>query len=227
MGRVWLLLFAFLGSEQPINDYNSYFHRDVHVFAERGLKKAYQSSVIINAHNGSGMGSRGSGNYMQVNNHKFILTAYHVIAGKKNIFVTERSGYTYSAYVRYIDESNDIAILKVYENLNYTKSIEFTANPSRPIGREVFYCGHPDNNYFKIFEGRINGHDKHWTTIDSFAWPGSSGSVVFDEYGNAIGAVSAVSTSSATGVLVLIPNMVRLGPLDRLTRDFIEEVLRG
>ena len=227
MGRVWSLVFAFLGNEQPINDYSPLFHQDVHVFAERGLKKAYQSSVIINAADDSGEASRGSGNYMQVNSHKFILTAHHVIAGKKNIFITEKSGHTYSAYVKYVDEGNDIAILKVYENLNFTKSIEFTANPDRPIGREVFYCGHPDYNYFKIFEGRVNGRDGRWTTIDSFAWPGSSGSVVFDKYRNAIGVVSAVSTSAPTGVMVLVPNLVRLGPLNRLSRDLIEEVLRG
>lgn len=227
MGRIWSLVFAFLGNEQPINDYSSVFHQDVHIFAERGLRKAYQSSVIIHANDGLGDASRGSGNYMQVNTHKFILTAHHVIAGKKNIFVTEKSGYTYSAYVKYVDESNDIAILKVYENLNYTKSIEFTANPPRQIGREVFYCGHPDNNYFKIFEGRVNGKDGKWPTIHSFAWPGSSGSVVFDEYGNAIGVISAVSTSAPTGVVVLVPNLIRLGPLNHLSRDLIERVLRG
>ena len=73
----------------------------------------------------------------------------------------------------------------------------------------------------------MNGNDGPWVTIDSFAWPGSSGSVVFDEYGNAIGVVSAVSTSSPPGVLVLVPNLVRLGPMNHLSRDLIEEILRG
>ena len=227
MGRFWTLIFAFLGNEHPINDYYSYYHQDVHVFAERGLKKAYQSAVIVNAFNIPGDTSLGSGNYMQVNTHKFILTAYHVVEGKKNIFITEKSGDHHQAFIKYIDKSNDIAILKVYENMNYTKSIEFTANSDRPVGREVFYCGHPDNNYFKIFSGRLNGNDGPWVTIDSFAWPGSSGSVVFDEYGNVMGVVSAVSTSSPTGVLVLVPNLVRLGPMNHLSRDLIEEILRG
>jgi len=75
LGRLWTLVFAFLGNEHPINDYYSYYHQDVHIFAERGLKKAYQSSVIVNAFNIPGDSSLGSGNYMQVNTHQFILTA--------------------------------------------------------------------------------------------------------------------------------------------------------
>ena len=160
MGRVWSLVFAFLGNEQPINDYNSLFHQDVHVFAERGLKKAYQSSVIISAANDTGEASRGSGNYMQVNSHKFILTAHHVVAGKKNIFVTEKSGHTYSAYVRYVDEGNDIAILKVYQNLNFTKSIGAEVDKSgRGLGlRSNRYTMLIENlNVLKIQEEKETG----------------------------------------------------------------------
>jgi len=227
MGRVWTLIFAFLGNEKPINDYYPYYHQDVHIFAERGFKKAYQSSVIISAFDNGGEAATGSGNYMQVNTTKFILTAAHVVMGKQHIMITEKSGFTYSAYVRYIDEGRDIAILKVYENLQYTKSIEYTTESSRVVGREAFYCGHPDRNIFKVFEGRVSGKDNGWIVIDSFAWPGSSGSVVFDNEGNVLGVISAVSVSAPTGVPVLIPNMVRIAPLGHLKRDFIEEVIRG
>lgn len=227
MGRVWALVFAFLGTEQPINDYDSRFHRDVHVFAEKGLKKAYKSSVIINAFSGGDNNgvSTGSGNYMKVDGKKFILTALHVVDGKHNIYVTEKSGVSYIATVKYIDAYMDIAILEVDQNLNYTKAIEYTTISSRPMGREVFYCGHPNYSKFLTFEGRINGTDEQWLTLDIFAWPGSSGSVVFDKDGNAIGVVSAVSISAPTGFTVLVPNIVRIGSTTSLSREKIMEIL--
>ena len=227
MGRVWALVFAFMGPEQPINDYDSRFHRDIHVFAERGLKKAHRSSVIINAFSGGDTKgvSTGSGNYMKVNGKKFILTALHVIDGKQNIYVTEKSGIVYTATVKYADPYMDLAILQVAENLDYTKAIEYTTIRSRPIGREVFYCGHPNHNAFVSFEGRVNGTDEQWLTLDIFAWPGSSGSVVFDSEGNAIGVISAVSLSAPTGFPVLVPNIVRIGSVRSLSRDMIMEIL--
>ena len=227
MGRVWALVFAFMGSEQPINDYDSRFHRDIHVFAERGLKKAYKSSVIVNAFSGGDTRgvSTGSGNYMKVDGKKFILTALHVIDGKQNIYVTEKSGVSYTATVKYVDPYMDIAILAVPENLNYTKAIEYTTIKSRPMGREVFFCGHPNHGTFLTFEGRVNGTDEQWLTLDIFAWPGSSGSVVFDNEGNVIGIISAISVAAPTGFPVLVPNVVRIGSTSSLSREMITEIL--
>lgn len=225
MGRVLFLIFAFIGSDQPINDYDSKFHRDTHVFAERGLKKAYRSSVIISAFGDEKGMTSGSGNYMKIDGKKFILTALHVVDGRKDIFITEKAGANHLARLRYADPVRDIAILEVSRDLKYTKAIEYRNISSNHIGREVFYCGHPENTSFMNFKGIIGGTDHQWLMLNIFAWPGSSGSVIFDSEGNIIGVISAVSISSPTGVSVLVPNVVRVGPTSLLSRDMIMEVL--
>ena len=225
MGRVWFLIFAFMGSDQPVNDYDSKFHRDTHVFAERGLKKAYKSSVIISAFaDGIGMTS-GSGNYMKINGKKFVLTALHVVDGHEDIFITEKGGADHLAKLKYADPVRDIAILEISRDLKYTKAIEYRSVLVNHIGREVFYCGHPENTSFMNFKGIIGGKDNQWLMLNIFAWPGSSGSVIFDTNGDVVGVVSAVSISNPTGVPVLVPNVVRVGPTSLLSRDIITEAL--
>lgn len=225
MGRVLFLIFAFIGSDQPINDYDSRFHRDTHVFAERGLKKAYKSSVIIKAFGDNHGVTSGSGNYMQIDGKKFVLTALHVVHDREDIFIIEKSGANHIAKLKYADPSRDIAILEISRSLKYTKAIEYRNVKSNHIGREVFYCGHPENTSFMNFKGIIGGKINQWLMLNIFAWPGSSGSVIFDSEGNVIGVVSAVSISDPTGVAVLVPNVVRVGPTSLLSRDIIMEAL--
>jgi len=225
MGRVLFLIFAFVGTDQPINDYDSEFHRDAYFFAERGLKKAYKSSVEINAFGADVGMNAGSGNYMKVNGRKFVLTALHVVQGRDDIFVTEKSGANHIAKLKYSDPHRDIAILEVSRDLKYTKAIEYRTVQTNHIGREVYYCGHPQNTSFMNFKGIIGGKDNQWLMLNIFAWPGSSGSVIFDSSGDVVGVVSAVSISDPTGVSVLVPNVVRVGPTTSLSRDMITEVL--
>ena len=225
MGRVLFLIFAFVGSDQPINDYDSKFHRDTHVFAERGLKKAYKSSVIISAFGDGIAMTSGSGNYMQIDGKKFVLTALHVVQGREDIFITEKGGANHIAKLKYADPVRDIAILEISRPLKYTKAIEYRSVETNHIGREVFYCGHPENTSFMNFKGIIGGTDSQWLMLNIFAWPGSSGSVIFDSEGDVVGVVSAVSISDPTGVAVLVPNIVRVGPTSLLSRDMIVEAL--
>jgi hypothetical protein len=113
----------------------------------------------------------------------------------------------------------------VSRDLKYTKAIEYRPVQTSHIGREVYYCGHPQNTSFMNFKGIIGGKDDQWLMLNIFAWPGSSGSVIFDSSGDAVGVVSAVSISDPTGVAVLVPNVVRVGPTTSLSRDMITEAL--
>jgi V8-like Glu-specific endopeptidase len=107
----------------------------------------------------------------------------------------------------------------------YTEAIDYRSSKYVEIGKEVFYCGNPNNQYFLNFDGRISGVDGQYLTINNFAWPGSSGSVVFNKEGKVVGVLSAVSVDAPTGLPVLIPNIVRVGPTLNYTRRYILEVL--
>jgi len=227
MGRLAILLALLLPSDQPSDDgYDSSYHTEVYAFAERGLKNAYTSSIIINAFpTGGGGAITGSGNYFHIRNKYFIITAAHVIDGMDEIFVTERSGFSYSAVVKHIDYFRDIAIIVPEQRLKYTKPIDYVSSKRIQIGKEVFYCGQPNNQFFTTLHGRISGFSGQFMMIDNFAWPGASGSVVFNKEGNVVGVISAVSVDEPTGFPVLIPNLVRIGPTLNYTRRYLLGVL--
>jgi S1-C subfamily serine protease len=227
MGRLALLLTLLLPSDQPNHiEFNSSYHKELYFFAEKGLKNAYTSAVIMNAFPSEGGGAiTGSGNYFKIRDQHFIITAAHVVDGMDQIFVTERSGFSYSAEVKHIDYFRDIAIVVPERQLMYTEAIDYRSSKYIEVGKEVFYCGNPNNQYFLNFDGRISGVDGQFLLINNFAWPGSSGSVVFNKEGKVVGIISAVSTDAPTGLPVLIPNIVRIGPTLNYTRKYIMEAL--
>ena len=228
MGRLALLLTLMLPSDQPNHiEFNSSYHKDLYFFAERGMKNAYTSAVVINAFPSAGGGAiTGSGNYFKIRDQHFIMTAAHVVDGMGEIFITERSGFTYQAKVKHIDYFRDIAIVVADKRLMYTEAIDYRTSKYIEIGKEVFYCGNPNNQLFLNFHGRAAGMDGQYLLINNFAWPGSSGSIVFNKEGKVVGALSAVSVEAPTGLPVLIPHIVRVGPTLNYTRDYILETLK-
>lgn len=226
MGRLGLFLLLMLPPSDPQGtNYNPAFHSDLYKFSEQGVKNAYTSSVIITSATESGNISIGSGNYFHIYGHRFILTAAHVVDGFPAIIITERSGDLHSATVEHVDQILDIAILKVETMLEYTKPIDYRPSKKPVVGKETFYCGHPDQMYFTSYHGRISGFNGKYLLLDTFAWPGSSGSMVFNKEGQVVGTVSAVSMDAPTGVPVLVPHFVRVGPVISYTRKFILEIL--
>ena len=65
--------------------------------------------------------------------------------------------------------------------------------------------------------------------LQSFALPGSSGSVIFDKKGRAMAVLSAVSVQANpwVGIPELAENIVYAGRLDFMDRHFLKKVLNG
>ncbi len=227
MGRLGLILFLFMPThDTPEVHYDDAFHGDLYTFANRGVSNAYNSAVIVNAFSPGEGASLGSGNYFQIWNKYFVVTAAHVIEGKSEVFLTERSGYTYKARVAHIDNRKDLAILVPEEKMKFTKAVAYRPAMGVEVGREIFYCGNPNEMYFSSYHGRVSGTMKQYILADTFAWPGSSGSVVFNDAGRVVGVVSSVALEAPTGVPVLVPNLVRLGPLISLSKKQVWEIIR-
>ena len=227
MGRLGLILFLFMPTHNsPEVHYDDAFHGDLYTFANRGISNAFNSAVIVNAFNNGGSVSLGSGNYFQVWDKYFVITAAHVVAGKSEVFLTERSGYSYKARVAHIDNHKDLAILVPEEKMKFTKAVPYRPARGVEVGREIFYCGNPNEMYFSSYHGRVSGTTRQYILADTFAWPGSSGSVVFNDTGRVVGVVSSVALEAPTGVPVLVPHFVRLGPLISLSKKQILEFIR-
>tara|TARA_R100001086_G_scaffold163097_1_gene87930 strand:- start:1060 stop:1746 length:687 start_codon:yes stop_codon:yes gene_type:complete len=226
MGRIAILLFSLLSTDAPVVDnYNSDFHKDLHLFANTSVRKSYKSSVIVNAIHSDHKSNMGSGNYFKVYRKKFILTALHVVEGAQEVVITDKGGQIYKATIKYKDPSRDLAILTVEEQIKYAKPIDYKIPQGLEIGKDIAYCGHPDGHYFTCYNGMISGTSNQYLLLDVFAWPGASGSAVFDRSGRVIGVLSALPLSAPTGFPILIPNIVRLAPVLHLTPDEIWEVI--
>jgi len=226
MGILGLLLFLMIPSDNPTwIAYDPSYHYDLDSSAAPGLKKAFVSSVVIHSLNESGFVSTGSGNFFRIHNQTFILTAAHVVNNSAILFVSERSGDMHPTKVALINEAADIAILVTDDNLLYTKAINYTPETSVKIGEEIFYCGHPNYSYYTSYRGMVSASDGNFILLDSFAWPGSSGSAIFNRDGNVVGIVSSVSSDDHVGTLALIPNMVRASSTIGYTRKYISEAL--
>lgn len=237
MERIALLLLMFLTGDNVYRDeletkkeYNNIFASNVHPSASEGLKAAYESSVIINRFDEKGNLSMGSGNYFKIKQHRFIMTAAHVAEETGALMITEKNGNSTIADVVLIDYHHDIAILFPREYLEFTKPIKYKIENNPRIGQEVVYCGHPNDALFSSVKGIVSTYEKGWILINSFAWPGSSGSIIFTEEGKVVGVVSSVSVGSSSFGYQLIQEIVRVGPTiyltDKILLEFFNDVER-
>lgn len=163
--------------------------------APRGIKNSYNSSLLVRSEHQNGEFVFGSANLLDINGQKAIITAYHVVEDGQKIYVMEKNQNVVEVELAFYDKIRDIAILKPKSNLIITSSIKLKIDDDGLIGKEVYHCGHPSVIKFNLSRGLITSYSSEFLIIDSFSLPGSSGSLVFNEDGEAIGIVIAVAMS--------------------------------
>ena len=195
-----------------------------HVNFDRGQK----SSVKINTIDGGIITGHGSGNYFKIGKEKFIITAAHVVEDGSAFFVSDR-GEPVMLETAYIDSYCDLAVMVPFRDLKDVKAINYRENKdSNILGLSVNYTGYPSDLPKSLFAGTISYSGIGYAIMQSYAVPGSSGSVVFDNNGKAIGVVSAVRV----GMYGLSPfphleeNIVYVERLTRFDRKKIKEILK-
>mgnify|MGYP003152781742 CR=1 FL=1 len=208
-------------------EYDDSYAAELDPFAPRGLKVSYLSSVVIQvlSENGDPMGS-GSGNYFKLGKHRFILTAAHVVSEHKEIILIEKSEKLTKAKVIYLDPLNDLAVLVPLEKLRHTKAIPFRRDINNQMGEKVYHCGHPAFTGWHLSEGILSGTREDVLLVNTFAWPGSSGSVMFDESGRVLGVLSAVRVDLPFVVPDLVEHIVLVSNIKMLNSPTLKAVLR-
>jgi hypothetical protein len=73
-----------------------------------------------------------------------------------------------------------------------TISSEGEDNDSDILGLTVVYAGFPSDVEKSVFHGSVSSYSKNQLLMQSFALPGASGSVIFDNKGRVVGVLSAV-----------------------------------
>ena len=208
-------------------EYDDSYAAELEPFAPRGLKVSYLSSVAIQISNDGVYDGSGSGNYFRLGKDRFILTAAHVVEGAGEILIIEKSHNTIAAKVVYIDPHSDIAVLVPTERLQHTKPIRFRRDINNQMGERTYHCGHPARDGWHIAEGLLTGTHLDTLMVNTFAWPGSSGSILFDEGGRVLGVLSAIRVDGPFGFPVLVEHVVLAGNIKMLDQATLKAALRN
>tara|TARA_B100000287_G_C20421434_1_gene697677 strand:- start:18 stop:791 length:774 start_codon:yes stop_codon:yes gene_type:complete len=241
-----LIILTMLLQPNKVGEYTekTQYQDMVHQSSARGVKNAVYSSLMIQVIDKEGRHSMGTGNLIQIDmgtqidfagdsiditfrEATIILTAQHVVANSDMLMVVERNGNIIPATVIYEDETKDIAAVVLQGQPTITEAIDFKQKKDNKIGKEVYHCGHPSIVPFNLSRGIITSLQENHVVTDSFALPGSSGSVVFGKGGDIIGIVVSVGFDQPFGLPELIEEVVRVSLIDYLDIQGIVEALEN
>jgi len=209
-------------------EFDDCYTAEIDPYAKKGLRDSYLSSVAIEVGKEGIPAGMGSGNYFRLGKHRFIITAGHVVNNIDEVWVIEKGMITTPAEVIYLDTNADIAILKPKEKLRYTKALPFRRDINNQMGEKIYHTGHPAMEGWHMSEGILSGTHEDMLMLNSFAWPGSSGSVVFDESGRVLGVVSALKMDAIMGVFpTYIEHIILASNIKALDHSVLKEILRN
>lgn len=150
---------------------------------------------------------KGNGTGFFISKNGYIATNNHVIKDSKEIeieFLRNGQKQNYTAKIIQVDETNDLAILKIdspnFKNFNFIP-YNFT-NQLVDVGTNVFALGYPMaltvmGTEIKFTDGKISSKTGFKGDVSSYQTttpiqPGNSGGPLFDYSGNLIGINSAI-----------------------------------
>ena len=155
-------------------------------------------------------GGHGSGAYYLFEGHHVVFTAAHVTSEGPIYAIVDSHGSVRMGQLVHVDKDQDFAIILIPE-FTKTKPLKVKL-PKVPadgkIGRELVFSGYPSQMGLTTVRGRVAGGADGIIVMHSAAWMGSSGSSVFDERGNLVGILYAVSLGRWQGEPVIMEDMV-------------------
>jgi S1-C subfamily serine protease len=136
----------------------------------------------------------------------YLLTAFHVVKGAKEIEVSCRETGNVATWVERFSEANDLAVLRVADGKTPTY-LSLADQRSVNLGEQVFTIGYPARDILggeaKFNEGTISslsvGGDAGYMQISVPVHPGNSGGALLNRSGDVVGVV--IATASALNFL--------------------------
>jgi S1-C subfamily serine protease len=193
-----------------------------------GIQRSYASSLKIMVMTDDGPTGHGSGNLFYYYGQYFVITASHVVNDNLEYLLQESNGNVVSCRLIYNDMGNDLAVLKPYGEFTATKGSPYLVNMQKDlIAKEVYYSGNPGKLEHIAVRGWVADSNHQKVVMQSFGWPGSSGSVVFDSAGRVIGVVSAIPIvpNFYDGGMMPMSQIVLVRRLETIPRKTIREAL--
>ena len=136
----------------------------------------------------------------------YLLTAFHVVKGAKEIEISCAETGKVAAWVERFSEANDLAVLRVVDGRTPTY-LSLADQKSVSLGEHIFTIGYPAPDILgseaKFNEGTISslsvGGDAGYMQISVPVHPGNSGGALLNRSGDVVGVV--IATASALNFL--------------------------
>ena len=174
---------------------------------------------------------RGSGTLFEIDGHYVVFTAKHVIGESPIVSVLGRNGEMVMGTPILSATDVDMAMILVPE-MNSRTAMQYRPAAHRDIndivGEGVTYTGFPAHHDLLTIDGTIASEEDGNLVMHSYAWPGSSGSGVFDYRGRFLGVVRAVDVGMWSYQLPpqLVEDMVWIAPAWSISKREIKQHLR-
>jgi len=152
---------------------------------------------VINV--GENFQAQGSGTIFKVDGQFIVITAAHVVQDAQSVIITTPEGLGYFGTPLMTNHELDYAILLVPEIAGRTPlRLRPLQEAQMRVGAHVTYTGFPNGHNLLSISGEISGMARgEHLIMHSYAWPGSSGSCVFDNQGRLVGVLRAVDVGTA------------------------------
>lgn len=161
--------------------------------------------------------AEGLGSGFIINDEGYIITNYHVIEGAKNLVVTLSSGKEVKAKVVNYDQEQDIAMIKLNEDVKVPGVVELGDSNVLKQGEEVLAIGTPLSKEFSqtVTGGMVSavnrtvqsetGKKLKVIQTDAAINPGNSGGPLVNTKGQVIGINTMKISDGAEGIGFSIP----------------------
>tara|TARA_R110000824_G_scaffold182425_2_gene363275 strand:+ start:1203 stop:1955 length:753 start_codon:yes stop_codon:yes gene_type:complete len=171
--------------------------------------------------------TQGSGTLFKVDGQYIVITAAHVVRDATSVIITTPDGLGYFGTPLMTNNELDYAVLLVPEIADRTPlRLRALQESQFRVGAHVTYTGFPNRHNLLSISGELSGTARgNHLIMHSYAWPGSSGSCVFDNQGRFVGVLRAVDVGTVFSPQ-LIEDIVWIVPAWRLDYDALHVLLQ-
>ncbi|WP_163193128.1 S1C family serine protease [Clostridium thermarum] len=162
--------------------------------------------------------SEGIGSGMIINEEGYVLTNYHVISGAQDVKVILNNGKEVNAKVVNYNASQDIAVVKIAEDIKVPGVVELGNSSSLQVGETVVAIGNPLGKEFlgSVTSGIVSAVNRNlgdsnvpYIQTDAAINNGNSGGPLLNSRGQVIGIntakIDTTGTNSVDGMGFAIP----------------------
>ena len=171
--------------------------------------------------------AQGSGTLFRVDGQYIVITAAHVVRDAQSVIIATPDGLGYFGTPLMTNHELDYAILLVPEISGRTPlRLRPLQEAQMRVGAHVTYTGFPNGHNLLSISGEISGMARgEHLIMHSYAWPGSSGSCVFDNQGRLVGVLRAVDVGQAI-LPQIIEDIVWIVPAWRIDFSALHALLQ-